>query len=207
MNTKNICFFLIFSLFLGCSDQPSTLESAKETNTYPWKLICIGDGNTAGVGLDHKQAYPLLLESTLREEFPTIKIVNAGIKGENIAGINQRIEWMLQQRFSAILIALNEDDVTANNKENWSKCLQKISQTNPDATIFIGVLKGDLSFASISAFFKPFTTSHNLTILDLNLNESETNHWWQSTGEHLSIAGQKELARRLLSPIKKVLNQ
>ena len=170
----------------------------------PWKLICLGDGLTAGVGLPPEEAYPAVLARQLIARGKRVKIVNAGIKGETVAGANARIEWLLQQRFQAILLALGPAGLAAGEEEaslatNWKQLLEKIRNANPTALLLVGnpapyeITDQLHNFPSEEVLNK-----YNVVLVDLTLPPvAESLAFWLPDGKYLSRAGHQEVALRL----------
>jgi acyl-CoA thioesterase I len=171
----------------------------------PWKLICLGDGLTAGVGLPPEEAYPAVLAQQLTASGKRVKIVNAGIKGETVAGANARIEWLLQQRFQAILLALGPTGVTGAEEEeatlaaNWQQLFEKIRYANPTALVFVGspapygITEPLRNFPAEGVLEK-----YQVLRVDLTLPPAtESPDFWLPDGKYLSRAGHQEIALRL----------
>ena len=198
----NILTFILpcFIILNGCKQDAST--TATHTANHPWKLICIGDGITAGVGLDPDFAYPALLEKDyLKEGSTDVKVVNAGIKGETIQGIDQRIEWMLQQRFNAILLSLGSKELTKESFSFWENCFKKIRLTNPEATILVGIVSQTQTITDIKSYFSPLIIDYDVELIDLQLLENNAT-WWQTDMLYPSKEGQRVLADILFKYLK-----
>lgn len=202
---KKVKLMLFSLIVLYACKQEATADKTIENNT-PWKLICIGDGTTAGVGLNPDLAYPALLNKEyLKNGFSGVKIVNAGIKNETIKGIDQRIEWMLQQRFDAILLSLGQGELTRNNKKFWENCFRKIRLSNPEATILVGIISQTQAKSELNTFFSELLKEFDVQLVDLQLpSNQEVNGWWQPNTIYPSEKGHQELANRLFSISQKL---
>lgn len=194
--------FLVVIFFNSCTQEPTVKKIIE--NDKPWKLICIGDGVTAGVGLNPVWAYPALLNKDyLSNGFGAVKIVNAGIKNETIQGIDQRIEWMLQQRFDAILLSLNKEKLSENTKKYWMNCFRKIRETNPEAIILVGIVNHDYAIEEITVFFSSLIKEFNVKLIDFQLSsEKGSAQLWQTNKPYLTKEGHRELADRLFNYLK-----
>ena len=73
-------------------------------------LVALGDSLTAGLGLDHDQAYPALLERGLRAEGLDLRVVNAGVSGDTTAAGLRRTEWSLAGDVRILIVALGGND-------------------------------------------------------------------------------------------------
>ncbi len=202
MEIINISTFVLlcFVVLNACKQDAPDAKSSKDNHT--WKLICIGDGATVGVGLNPDFAYPALLEKEyLQEGNNVVKVVNAGIKGETIQGIDQRIEWILQQQFDAILLSLRSEELTGKSFLFWENCLKKIKSTNPEASILVGIVSQTQTIAELKSYFSPLKMDYAIELIDLQLSENSPT-WWQTDKLYPSKKGQQELADRLFKYLK-----
>jgi len=55
-------------------------------------VVCFGDSVTFGWNLKYDESYPVILENSLHEEYPHIKVINSGIGGNTIADGYGRID-------------------------------------------------------------------------------------------------------------------
>ncbi|MBF0254473.1 MAG: hypothetical protein HQL11_05045 [Candidatus Omnitrophica bacterium] len=63
----------------------------KEPGEY--RVICLGDSFTFGMGVEFPQTYPMVLEELLRRDFPSVRVINAGGGG----AVKNRYEYMLSR--------------------------------------------------------------------------------------------------------------
>ncbi|MBF2758778.1 MAG: arylesterase [Ectothiorhodospiraceae bacterium AqS1] len=77
----------------------------------PPTIAMLGDSLTAGYGLPAADALPARLEEALRERYPGIRVLNAGVSGNTIAEGLARLEWVLADRPDAVIVALGANDV------------------------------------------------------------------------------------------------
>ncbi len=56
-------------------------------------ILCLGDSLTEGYGVKPDEAWPVLMESTLKKKYPDIKVINAGISGATTASGPGRMKW------------------------------------------------------------------------------------------------------------------
>jgi len=73
-------------------------------------VVFLGDSLTAGLGLAEDQAYPALLETELRHEGTSARVVNAGVSGDTTAGGLSRLGWLLGQHPKVIVVGLGAND-------------------------------------------------------------------------------------------------
>jgi acyl-CoA thioesterase-1 len=72
--------------------------------------VFLGTSLTAGLGLDPEQAYPALIQRKIDSAGLTFEAVNAGVSGETSAGARRRIDWLLRQPVSVLVIETGAND-------------------------------------------------------------------------------------------------
>jgi acyl-CoA thioesterase-1 len=73
-------------------------------------VVFLGDSLTAGYGLAADQAYPILVEKSLREEGIPVRALNAGVSGDTTAGGLARLDWLLSQKPDVVVVGLGAND-------------------------------------------------------------------------------------------------
>jgi acyl-CoA thioesterase-1 len=208
MNRILIIFFWSGIIFQNCgpstaNDTPS--DAREPSPTAYWKLICLGDGITAGLGVAPEAAYPAVLQTQLMAAGYAVKIVNAGIKGETVQGANERVEWILQQRLSALLFALGcQDQKLERNpnevREQWELLLMKVRRAYPQIPVFITSPCAEDGIFTQADFYETLAKRFSVTYLPLQLKPSS--EWWSADFENLTVAGQRALARQIQNGIE-----
>jgi acyl-CoA thioesterase I len=74
------------------------------------RVVFLGTSLTAGLGLDPSQAYPALLQQKIDSAGLRFETVNAGVSGETSAGARRRIDWLLRQPVSVLVIETGAND-------------------------------------------------------------------------------------------------
>jgi acyl-CoA thioesterase-1 len=74
------------------------------------RIVFLGTSLTAGLGLDPSQAYPELLQRSIDSAGLPFVTVNAGVSGETSAGARHRIDWLLSQPASVLVIETGAND-------------------------------------------------------------------------------------------------
>ena len=73
-------------------------------------VVALGDSLTAGLGVAADEAWPALIESPLRREGFSYRVVNAGVSGDTTAGGLRRVDWVLRNRPEVAVVALGAND-------------------------------------------------------------------------------------------------
>jgi acyl-CoA thioesterase-1 len=89
---------------VGATPAPATAPTPSE------RIVFLGDSLTAGLGLEADQAYPAIIERTLREQGLDVQVVNAGVSGDTTAGGLRRLDWLLKQSPDVLVVGLGGND-------------------------------------------------------------------------------------------------
>jgi acyl-CoA thioesterase I len=73
-------------------------------------VLFLGTSLTAGHGLDPEQAYPALIQRKIDSAGLDYRTINAGVSGETSAGALRRVDWLLQQPVSVLVVETGAND-------------------------------------------------------------------------------------------------
>jgi len=73
-------------------------------------VLFLGDSLTAGYGLAEGEAFPALLGELLEADGHPIRVLNAGVSGDTSAGGLRRLDWLLSQKPSIVVVELGAND-------------------------------------------------------------------------------------------------
>lgn len=76
----------------------------------PCRIAVLGDSLTAAYGLPLEDGFPARLEAALRARGHDCVIVDAGVSGDTSAGGRARLDWVLADRPSHLLVELGAND-------------------------------------------------------------------------------------------------
>ena len=132
-----ICFALIF---IGCSfysNNEIEKENILEKNNETIKVIsAFGDSITAGFGVSEEEAYPAQLQKKITNEgYHNYLVINNGVSGETTAGGLARIDWVLDNNVSILILVLGGNDMLRgidvdNTYYNLSRIIEKAQEKN-----------------------------------------------------------------------------
>ena len=74
------------------------------------RLAVLGDSLAAGYGVAAEDAFPAKLEKALREGGVDCTVLNAGVSGDTSAGGAARLDWVLADRPTHLLVELGGND-------------------------------------------------------------------------------------------------
>ena len=76
----------------------------------PITLLALGDSLTSGLGLEANETFPAKLEAALKGRYPELKIINGGISGDTAADGLARLDWLLTDDVSGLIVELGAND-------------------------------------------------------------------------------------------------
>jgi acyl-CoA thioesterase-1 len=73
-------------------------------------ILFLGTSLTAGYGVDPEQAYPAHIQKKIDSAGLDYRVINAGVSGETSAGAVRRVDWLLQQPVSILVVETGAND-------------------------------------------------------------------------------------------------
>ena len=109
-------------------------------------LLLVGTSLTAGLGLDADSAYPALLQRKLDSAGVAYRVVNAGFSGETSAGALRRIEWLLRDSASVVMIETGANDGLRGQDVDSTRAtlraiVRRVKAVLPDATVLLAQME------------------------------------------------------------------
>jgi len=76
----------------------------------PIRLLALGDSLTAGFGLTRGEGFVPRLQSALIARGRQVRVLDAGVSGDTMAGGASRLDWAMAERPQAAIVALGGND-------------------------------------------------------------------------------------------------
>jgi len=90
---------------------PSGDKGKAAANANSKRIIFFGNSLSAGYGLENPElAFPALVQQKIDAAGYDFEVVNAGLSGETTAGGRNRIDWVLKQPVSVLVLELGGND-------------------------------------------------------------------------------------------------
>lgn len=192
------------------------LSSADAVSADNIRLIAIGDSLVAGYGLPVEDGFVTQLEAALIQKSYDVSIVNAGVSGDTSSGGLSRIDWVLSETYSAVILNLGYNDAfrgipVETVQSNLDALILKIKQRNlpillagalaprnlgPDYTLAFDAIYPDLAEKHGLVFY-PFFLEGVATNPDLN----------QDDGIHPNKDGVAVIVRQLLPYVEQLIER
>jgi len=111
------------------------------------RVVVLGTSLTAGLGLDPSEAYPALLQRKVDSAGLPFTVVNAGVSGETSAGARRRIDWVLREPASVLVIETGANDMlrgldTDSLEANIQAIIDRGRQQQPPPRIVLLGMRG-----------------------------------------------------------------
>ncbi|MEI6946300.1 arylesterase [Paraflavisolibacter sp. H34] len=215
------CLVLLLAGCGGNDEQPKVTE--KETAKTPAEpeaaktILFFGNSLTAGYGLDSPdQAFPALVQDTLKALGLPYKVINGGLSGETSAGGKSRIDWLLQQKIDVFVLELGANDglrgiPVTETRKNLQDILDKVRAKYPDCRLVLAGMQvppnmGNKYAGDFRSMFRDLAATNNITLVPFLLEgvggESRLN---QADGIHPTAEGHAILARNVWKVLEKEL--
>jgi acyl-CoA thioesterase-1 len=97
----------------GCDragEEPRAARVAAGSPAERPTVVFLGTSLTAGYGLQPEEAYPALLQQKIDSARLNYRVVNAGVSGETSAGARRRIDWLLREPVSVLVVETGAND-------------------------------------------------------------------------------------------------
>lgn len=217
------CYFLCL-LLMGCgektkekeqnADAVETEEATAESNGK--KILFFGDSLTAGYGLEVADAFPALIQEKLDSLGLDYQVVNAGLSGETTASGRNRMEWVLEDDISVVVLELGANDglrgiPLEETRKNLQAMVDMIQEKLPQATIVLAGMQippnmGPEYTSGFRDIFPELAEKENLALIPFLLEGvagiPELN---QGDGIHPTQKGQQLVAENVWEVLAEVL--
>jgi acyl-CoA thioesterase-1 len=80
-------------------------------NARPLRVLALGDSLTAGYMLPEKDAFPAVLQASLRSAGFDVEVINAGVSGDTSTGALDRLDWALDGDIDAAIVEVGANDM------------------------------------------------------------------------------------------------
>ncbi|MGQ4273636.1 arylesterase [Terrihabitans sp. B22-R8] len=99
------------------------------------KLVAFGDSLTAGYGLAPAEAFPNVLERSLKSRGHDVVVANAGVSGDTVAAGLARLDWSIPGGTDGVILELGANDALrgqdpAATKAGLVKILDRLKARN-----------------------------------------------------------------------------
>jgi acyl-CoA thioesterase-1 len=178
------------------------------------KLVFFGDSITAGFGLNIDEAYPARIAEKIKTKGAHIIIVNAGSSGDTTAAGLRRLDWVLKQKPTWVVVALGGNDMLRGisvdqTEANLKSIIQKIKTASAQPLLFGMRATPNLGAEythKFDAIFGKVAKETRTPVLEFFIQPVAGHpEFTQADGLHPTIEGQKKIADFIWPFIEKQL--
>ena len=194
----------------------SLSSNAYASQTEPIRIVAIGDSLFAGYGLTEEVGFTTQLENTLNEHDCAVQIINSGISGDTTGGGLARIDWVLSDPYSGVILLLGSNDAfraisVDSIQENLEKIIQNI-QSRELPLLFVGAMAprnlGADYYEPFDAIYPDLAEQYDLLFYPFFLEGVATNPSLnQGDGIHPNEAGVAFIVKQMLPYVGQLLSQ
>ena len=134
--------------FAGCgSGQPDAIPPAEtevsQADAERQRILFLGTSLTAGYGLDDPaDAFPGRIQELIDSAGLPFRADNAGVSGDTSAGGLTRLDWLLRQPVSVLVLELGANDGLRGQdpgalKANLTEIIRSVRDANPDVRVVL----------------------------------------------------------------------
>ena len=181
-------------------------------------MLIVGTSLTAGLGLDPDSAYPAILQRKLDSAGVRIRVVSAGNSGETSAGALRRLDWLLRDSASVVMIETGANDGLRGQDVDSTRAtlraiVRRVKASLPDAKILLAQMEsppnlGERYTTAFRAMFPEVAREEGITLVPFLLDRvagvPEMN---QGDGIHPNERGSKIVAENVFRAVLPVLRK
>ena len=180
------------------------------------RIVAFGDSLTAGLGIPQDQAYPALLQRRLDREGYRYRVINSGVSGDTTAGGLRRLNWVLKNHPSIVIVELGANDglrghpleATFRNLENIIHGFQAAGVTVVLTGMHIPPNYGLPYTTKFSNMYSTLADKYDLTFMPFFLDGVATHPALnQADGLHPTAEGYEVIVQNLMPILKQVLQK
>lgn len=187
-----------------------------QTTTKPKVILFYGDSLTAGYGLSTEEAFPALVDKSLREKGKAVKVINAGLSGETSAGGLSRLDWVLRQPVDIFILELGANDglrglPLEETRKNLQSIIDQVKKKNPAVNVVIAGMMvppnmGPDYTASFQKIFPELAKKNGAKLIPFLLQGVAGNEKLNNAdGIHPNVEGHKIVASNVLKVVEPLL--
>ena len=195
---RSSCNFLFLIFFItACSDEV-TIEKLPKDAT----ILAFGDSLTHGNGAKSEESYPAVLA-----QLTGMKVVNAGISGEESAAGLKRLPELLSEHTPELLILCHGGNDFLRKKSigkleaNLKEMIQ-MARAKDIAVVLLGVPKPGL-FLSSADVYEKIAESHDVLFIEDMVAEILADNSLKSDTVHPNKRGYQVMAETIYEKLKK----
>jgi len=193
----------------------TTATSASESIAPAKKILVLGDSLSAGLGVDYRQSWPLLVQEELNKAGYDYTVINAGISGDTTSGGLSRLPKLISFHQPEILILeLGGNDglrgTPLGSIENNLRRMIELSNKAGADVLMMGVQLppnyGASYTTSFEAIFANLSDEFGLVLVKGELADMIKDGLMQPDGIHPNAKGHKIIYQKVWTELSGLIN-
>lgn len=216
--------WLILPIALACSSGEAPRENAEvvpgtDATAAPAPegiIVFLGTSLTAGYGLPAGDGFPERIQEKLDRAGLSYRVVNAGVSGDTSAGALRRLDWLLRQTISVLVIELGANDMLRGQpisamRANLQAIVDRVVETQPSIKLVVAGMRaapnlGSEYASTFEGSFPELAERNRAALIPFLLEgvaaRPELN---QADGIHPTAEGQRIVARNVWEVLEPLL--
>lgn len=176
----------------------------------PCRIAVLGDSLTAGLGVAREGSFPAQLEASLREQGRACEVIDAGVSGDTSAGGVARLDWVLADQPTHLLVELGGNDAlralpVAALRRNLDEIVTRAEAAGVEVMLAGMLPPPNLGRDYSSSFAQVYTDlaeQHDIPLYPFFLDGVVLQTGlMQPDGIHPNASGVREIVRRILPTV------
>ena len=180
------------------------------------RLVAIGDSLTAGYGLPVEDGFVTQLENALKARSFDVQIINAGVSGDTTSGSLARIDWVLTDEYSGVILHLGHNDAfrgiaVEQVRSNMDRLIANIKQRGLPIVMSGAMAPRNLGpdyYLEFDSIFPDLAEKYDLIFYPFFLDGVATDPSLnQGDGIHPNKAGVAFIVERIVPYVEQLIHQ
>ena len=193
----------------------TTATSASESMSSAKKILVLGDSLSAGLGVDYKQSWPLLVQEELNKAGYDYTVINAGISGDTTSGGLSRLPKLISfHQPEIVILELGGNDglrgTPLGSIENNLRRMIELSNKAGVDVLMMGVQLppnyGASYTTSFEAIFANLSDEFGLVLVKGELADMIKDGLMQPDGIHPNAKGHKIIYQKVWTELSGLIN-
>lgn len=215
-------FLSVFAVALfGCEqpkDEAAATPAPPDTTHQRPAILFLGTSLTAGYGIGPERAYPALIQQKIDAAGLDYRVINAGVSGETSAGARRRVDWLMQQPVSVLVVETGANDglrgLPADSlRANIQAILDRARQLQPSARLVLLGMRvppnyGRAYSEQFQTVYHQLARTNQVTLVPFLLEGvGGIRALNQPDGVHPTVEGQRQIAETVWRGLEPVLRE
>jgi acyl-CoA thioesterase-1 len=177
-------------------------------------VLFLGDSLTEGYQLAKEDAFPAVIERTLKAKYPDLRVINGGVSGATTASGLKRLNWYVKAKPDIMVLALGANDglrglKLAESEKNLSLVIEK-AQNSGTKVLLVGMKMptnyGEPYRSDFEKLFSKLAKKYELPFVPFLLEGVGGNPKLNlPDGIHPNVEGHKVMARTVQEHLEPLL--